>query len=242
MTAHSTTGNQLVIVRHGQSKTNKAGIFTGLLDPPLTPQGEEEAIALGHLLNSKHIRFDIAFTSPLQRASKTLELIASVLCAPPDGPGHEASTLENGTRHGEPSPPPPVQVTAALNERDYGELNGQSKAKVAELYGEEQAQLWRRSFEAVPPGGESLEMTCERVGRFYLSDVKPRLLRGEKVLLVSHGNTLRGLVMLLEKLKPEEIKKVELGTSAIRSYTLAEDGSVASRELFVRDGHEGGWV
>lgn len=79
----------------------------------------------------------------------------------------------------------------------------------------------------------------ERVGRFYESEVKPRLLQGERVLLVSHGNTLRGLVMLLDHLQPDEIKQVELGTSAIRSYTLAEDGTVACREVFAKDGVEG---
>lgn len=159
MAASSAAGNVLCIVRHGQSETNAAGIFTGLLDPPLTSVGEHEALAIGSLLKSKHIHFTIAFTSLLQRASRSLDLILSVMFPIPPAVEGEAGSggevVVDAARL-----PPPVERTADLNERDYGELNGLRKKDVAERYGDEQAQLWRRSYDAVPPGGESLEMTC----------------------------------------------------------------------------------
>jgi len=135
------------------------GIFTGLLDPPLTSQGEREAIAIGHFLKSKDLHFSIAFTSLLQRASRTLELILSVLFPDSSPPTRLSHVGDEPDRPDPAALPPPIVATAALNERDYGELNGRSKRETAEVYGEEQAQLWRRSYEAVPPGGESLKMT-----------------------------------------------------------------------------------
>lgn len=120
-------------------------------------------------------------------------------------------------------------------------MNGRFKKEVAEEYGVEQTEEWRRGYSAVPPEGESLEMTVRRVWAFYEEEIKPRLLRGERVLVVSHGNTLRGLVMALEGLGAEEVKKVELGYTATRVYTLDEKGEVKDKEVFVVNGVEGGW-
>ncbi|ORY80284.1 histidine phosphatase superfamily [Leucosporidium creatinivorum] len=218
--------NLLVIIRHGQSETNASGIFTGLLDPPLTHQGRDEALSLGHFLldryppTSSASPFTHAYTSPLQRASTTLEIILSAFPA---------------------FARPAITVTPALNERDYGQLNGRSKKEVAEEYGAEQTEEWRRGYEAAPPGGESLEMTVKRVWRYYEEEIRPRLLKGERLLVVSHGNTLRGLVMALERLGPDEVKNVELGYTATRCYSLDGEGKVKGKELFVVNGVEGGW-
>lgn len=188
------------------------------------PSAESEALALGDFLLSRYTPDSAplthAYTSPLQRASHTLDLILSRF---------------------PPSARPPITVTPALNERDYGKLNGRFKKEVAEEYGAEQTEEWRRGYSAVPPGGESLEMTVRRVWAFYEEEIKPRLLRGERVLVVSHGNTLRGLVMALEGLSAEEVKKVELGYTATRVYKLNENGKVKDKEVFVVNGVEGGW-
>ncbi|BGP21414.1 Phosphoglycerate mutase [Rhodotorula toruloides] len=210
----------LVLVRHGQSETNAANIFTGLLDPPLTARGVKESTRLGRTLRSLDIPpFSHAYTSPLQRASASLSHILPSLSQ---------------------DPPPAVTFSSALNERDYGSLNGRDKAEVAREYGEEQVNQWRRGYRAVPPGGESLEMTVERVWASYEEEILPRLRRGESVLVVSHGNTLRGLCMKLDGLDEEEVLKLTLGTGALRIYRVDAEGMVVERRLFAVDGLEGG--
>jgi 2,3-bisphosphoglycerate-dependent phosphoglycerate mutase len=179
---------------------------------------------LGHFLLDRYpptsSLFTHAYTSPLQRASATLDLVLSAFPA---------------------FARPPITVTPALNERDYGKLNGRLKEEVAEEYGAEQTEVWRRGYVAVPPGGESLEMTVKRVWRYYEDEIEPRLLKGERLLVVSHGNTLRGLVMALERLRPEEVKNVELGYTATRCYSLDEEGKVKRKEVFAVNGVEGAW-
>jgi 2,3-bisphosphoglycerate-dependent phosphoglycerate mutase len=196
-------------------------MFTGLLDPPLSPLGIDEALSVGHFLRAKDYTFTHAYTSPLQRASTSLALLLSTL-----------------NQH----PHPPIIVTPALNERDYGDLNGRDKDAVAVEYGAELCNAWRRGYRAVPPHGESLEMTVERVWSYYLAEIQPRLMRGERVLIVSHGNTLRALVMKLDGLGEDEVMKVELGTAATRVYRLGEGGEVKDKEVFAVDGVEGGWT
>ncbi|GJN92188.1 hypothetical protein Rhopal_005218-T1 [Rhodotorula paludigena] len=190
----------LILVRHGQSETNAANIFTGTLDPPLTAREENEARTLGTKL-------------------RDLDLI-----------------LEALDQH----PSPAITVDAALNERDYGLLNGRDKDWAAREYGAEQVQAWRRGYRAVPPGGESLEMTVERVWRYYEREILPRLERGECVLVVSHGNTLRGVCMRLDGLDEDEVLKLQLGTGAYRVYRIDADGEVVERRTFAVNGLEGG--
>ncbi|KAI5479404.1 beta-1,4-mannosyl-glycoprotein beta-1,4-N-acetylglucosaminyltransferase [Pseudohyphozyma bogoriensis] len=160
-------------------QSDSLNIFTGLLDPPLTPVGVEESTAVGRELAHRNIKFDVAYTSLLQRAAKSLKTILQVV-----GQTGEIEVLER----------------EELNERDYGALNGRNKEEAAKEFGKEQVDAWRRGYTDVPPGGESLEMTCVRVMKFYEREVVARLKRGEKVLVVSSGNTLRGLVMKLEAL------------------------------------------
>ncbi|HEY4061468.1 MAG TPA: 2,3-diphosphoglycerate-dependent phosphoglycerate mutase [Puia sp.] len=189
----------LVIVRHGQSSWNLENRFTGEVDVPLTPLGREEALAAGKKL--KGTLFAQGFTSVLQRAITTLDLILSV-------------TGQNDL---------PIHRDKALNERNYGQLQGLNKTAVAEQYGTEQVAIWRRSFSIRPPGGESLADTAARVIPYYQQEIDPLLAKGENILVVAHGNSLRSLMMYLEKISEEDIAEVNLPTGIPRRYTLDDE-------------------
>ncbi|GAA6035948.1 hypothetical protein JCM8097_005180 [Rhodosporidiobolus ruineniae] len=211
----------LILARHGQSETNAANIFTGLLDPPLTARGVREAQSLGNSLKQLPLdRITHAYTSPLRRAHSSLSHLLEALEQPP--------------------PPPEIHVAPELNERDYGLLNGRDKTEVAREYGVEQTAAWRRGWSAGPPGGESLEMTTQRVYSYYRREVLPHLQAGETVLVVSHGNTLRGLVKELDGLGEDEVMGLQLGTGAMRIYRVDAVGKVVERKLFLVNGLEGG--
>jgi 2,3-bisphosphoglycerate-dependent phosphoglycerate mutase len=199
----------LVLVRHGQSEWNLKNLFTGWRDPDLTEQGVGEAKKAGAELNARGLKFDIAFTSVLQRAQKTCQHIL-------DGVGQSAlQTIKH----------------VALNERDYGELSGLNKDDARVKWGEEQVHIWRRSYDVPPPGGESLKDTGARVWPYYLHDIQQHVLRGETVLVAAHGNSLRALIMALDGLTPEEILKQELATGVPIIYKLNADSTVASKEV-----------
>jgi 2,3-bisphosphoglycerate-dependent phosphoglycerate mutase len=199
----------LVLVRHGQSEWNLKNLFTGWRDPGLTELGIEEAKTGGKALAETGIKFDIAFTSDLSRAQKTLTLILDEI-------GQQGlETIRD----------------QALNERDYGDLSGLNKDDAREKWGEEQVHIWRRSYDVPPPGGESLRDTGARVWPYYLTEILPRVLRGEKVLVAAHGNSLRSLVMVLDKLTKEEILKLNLATGVPMVYTLNADSTVASKDV-----------
>lgn len=198
----------LVLVRHGQSEWNLKNLFTGWKDPGLTEKGIEEAKKAGEQLRDLKLTFDIAFTSDLSRAQKTLDLILAEL----GQTGLE--TIKD----------------QALNERDYGDLTGMNKDEARKEFGEDQVHIWRRSFDVPPPGGESLKMTAERVLPYYRTEILPRVLQGKRTIVAAHGNSLRALIMELEKLTPEQILKRELGTGTPIIYRLNEDGEVISVE------------
>lgn len=202
---------KLVLVRHGQSEWNKLNLFTGWKDPDLTEQGVNEAIEAGRVLAEQGIKFDIAFTSVLQRAEKTCQMIL-------DGIGQ--SDLE--TIHDQ-----------ALNERNYGDLAGLNKDDAREKWGEEQVHIWRRSYDTPPPGeeGESLRDTGARVWPYYVNEILPRVLRGETVLVAAHGNSLRSLIMVLDRMTKETILKLNLGTGVPIIYDLNPDSTVANKEV-----------
>lgn len=160
----------LVLVRHGQSDWNLKNLFTGWRDPDLTELGIEEAKAGGKALADYGIKFDIAFTSVLIRAQRTCQLVL-------DAVGQ--SSLE-------------TIRDQALNERDYGDLSGLNKDDARAKWGEEQVHIWRRSYDVPPPGGESLRDTGARVWPYYLTDILPRVLSGEKVLVAAHAASSRG--------------------------------------------------
>jgi 2,3-bisphosphoglycerate-dependent phosphoglycerate mutase len=199
----------LVLVRHGQSEWNLKNLFTGWRDVDLTEQGHAEAKAAGKRLKAKGLKFDIAFTSVLQRAEKTC---AHIL-------GELGQTGLKTVRD------------QALNERDYGDLSGLNKDDARVKWGEEQVHVWRRSYDVPPPGGESLKDTGARVWPYYIHTIQPHVLSGGTVLVAAHGNSLRALIMALDGLTGEEVVKMELGTGIPVVYRLNADSSVASKEL-----------
>jgi 2,3-bisphosphoglycerate-dependent phosphoglycerate mutase len=199
----------LVLVRHGQSEWNLKNLFTGWKDPDLTPLGIEEATTGGKALKDYGIKFDIAFTSVLIRAQKTLGIVLDQI----GQPGLE--TIRD----------------QALNERDYGDLSGLNKDDARAKWGEEQVHIWRRSYDIPPPGGESLRDTGARVWPYYLTDILPRVLAGQNVLVAAHGNSLRSLVMVLDRLTKDQILALNLATGVPMVYKLNADSTVASKEV-----------
>jgi 2,3-bisphosphoglycerate-dependent phosphoglycerate mutase len=197
----------LVLVRHGQSEWNLKNLFTGWRDVDLTEKGVAEAREAGRKLKGQGITFDVAYTSALKRAQNTLTLMLEEL--------GQAKL--------------PVIKDQALNERDYGDLSGLNKDDARKKWGEEQVHVWRRSYDIAPPGGESLKDTLARTLPYYMTEIQPRVLRGERVLVAAHGNSLRALVMVLEKLTPEQILKREIGTGVPIIYRLDADSTVKSK-------------
>ena len=201
------TDRLLVLVRHGQSDWNLKNLFTGWRDVDLTEKGVAEAREAGRKLKAQAIKFDVAFTSALKRAQRTLDLMLTEL---------GQTTI-------------PIFKDQALNERDYGELVGLNKDDARKKWGEEQVHIWRRSYDVAPPGGESLRDTLARTLPYYVTDILPRVLRGEHVLVAAHGNSLRALVMVLDKHTPESITKLNLDTGVPMIYRLNADSTVASK-------------
>ena len=203
----------LVLVRHGQSQWNEQNLFTGWRDPDLTEQGIAEARAAGHALKAAFeahgMSFDHGFTSELQRAQKTCALLLET---------QGQTDL-------------PVTRNIALNERDYGDLSGLNKDDARAKWGEEQVHIWRRSYDTPPPGGESLKDTAERVLPYFQTEILPRVMAGENILVAAHGNSLRALVMVLDGLGEDEIINVNIATGVPYIYRLAANGAVESKEI-----------
>ncbi len=199
----------LVLVRHGQSEWNLKNLFTGWKDPGLTALGVEEARTAGRRLAARGLAFDVAFTSALSRAQETLRLMLEEIGRP------DLPTLRD----------------QALNERDYGDLAGLNKDDARKRWGAEQVHLWRRSYDVSPPGGESLKDTVARTLPYYVQEILPRVMRGERVLVAAHGNSLRALVMVLDRLTPQTIPSMELATGLPLVYRLNADTTVAKKEV-----------
>ena len=197
----------LVLVRHGESTANLANVFTGWLDVALSPTGEAEALAVADKLHAFH--FDEAYTSTLLRAERTLAAIILTAIG--------QATI-------------PVHRTEALRERMYGDLQGLNKAEVALKYGQKQVDIWRRSYEVAPPNGESLQQTQTRTVTYYEQEIALKLRQGKTLLLVAHGNTLRGLRMYLEKLTPVQVAALEIVTGSVHVYRL--DSQLAILEMY----------
>jgi 2,3-bisphosphoglycerate-dependent phosphoglycerate mutase len=197
----------LVLVRHGQSEWNLKNLFTGWRDVDLTEQGVNEAREAGRKLKAQGLSFDVAFTSALKRAQRTLDLVLEEMGAP------NLTTYKD----------------LALNERDYGDLSGLNKDDARKQWGEEQVHIWRRSYDIAPPGGESLRDTLARTLPYYVQEILPSVLRGQRAIVAAHGNSLRALVMVLERLSPEGILKREIATGVPIIYRLNADATVASK-------------
>jgi 2,3-bisphosphoglycerate-dependent phosphoglycerate mutase len=201
----------LLLVRHGQSDWNLKNLFTGWEDPDLTRKGVAEARAAGKSLKAHGVSFDRAFTSNLVRAQHTLQLILEELGTP----GIE------------------TERDRALNERDYGVLSGLNKDDAIRKWGDEQVDLWRRSYDVRPPGGESLKDTVARVLPYYCQKILPVVLGGQRVIIAGHGNSLRALVMVLDVLTPETIPELELATGVPLVYRLKPDSTVETKETLI---------
>ena len=195
---------KLVLLRHGESQWNLENRFTGWVDVPLSPKGEQEARAAGEKLQG--FRFTRAYASVLTRAIHTMDIVLGVIG-------------QTGI---------PVEKDQALNERMYGELQGLNKAETVQKYGEQQVKIWRRSFDVCPPGGESLKDTADRVLPYYEKHIRPHLLKGETILIAAHGNSLRALVMHLDSLSREAVLELNIPTGAPLLYEFDSSGKVAS--------------
>ena len=198
----------LVLVRHGQSQWNKENLFTGWKDPDLTDKGVDEAINAGKKIKETNISFDLHFTSKLQRAQKTGSLIMKEL-------GYDIDTFEN----------------EALNERDYGDLSGLNKDAARKKWGDEQVHIWRRSYDTPPPSGESLKNTAERVLPYFEKIIYPELRNQKNILVSAHGNSLRALIMYLEKISEDEIVKLEIATGQPIIYKFDNDFQLVTKEI-----------
>lgn len=196
---------KLVLVRHGQSQWNLENRFTGWVDVDLTPTGEKEARDAGNKL--KNIHFDVAFTSALKRAQKTLQLILEEI-------GQTALAVEKDQ---------------ALNERHYGDLQGLNKAETAKKFGDDQVHIWRRSYDVAPPNGESLKDTAARTLPYFNSKILPLVKSGKNVLVAAHGNSLRSIVMELDKLTKEQVLELNLATGVPVIYETDAKGQVVRK-------------
>lgn len=186
----------LTLVRHGQSDWNNKNLFTGWENPGLTKKGVEEAHKTGNLLKKENKNYSYLFTSILDRAINTADIILEELGI------DQINIIRN----------------QALNERDYGELTGLNKDDARKKWGEDQVHIWRRSFDVPPPGGESLKDTAERVIPYFRDKILPLLIEDNNILISAHGNSLRALVMHIEGLSSEEILTREIATGQPISY------------------------
>jgi len=198
---------KLVLVRHGQSQWNLENRFTGWVDVPITAKGEEEARKAGVVL--KGVKFDLAFTSALKRAHQTLDIILDVI---------DQKDL-------------PITRDEAINERHYGDLQGLNKDETREKFGAEQVHIWRRSYDVRPPGGECLKDTAERALPYFENTILPPVKEGKNVLVVAHGNSLRAIVMVLDKLSQEEVLELNIATGTPISYEIDATGAVTSKVI-----------
>ncbi len=202
----------LILIRHGESQWNLENRFTGWVDIPLSPKGEQEARAAAEKLKS--FKFDEAFTSKLKRANDTLKIILGII---------GQSNI-------------PVQYDQALNERHYGALQGLNKAETAKKYGDEQVKIWRRSYDVPPPKdktelnpnatSESLKDTAARTLPYFDAKIIPEIRAGKNIIVAAHGNSLRSIVMQLDNLTKEQVLELNIPTGAPLLYVYNSNGNI----------------
>lgn len=197
----------LVLLRHGESQWNLENRFTGWVDIPLTDKGRDEARRAGELI--KDIPFDTAYTSVLIRAIESTEIALKAAAQP------NVEVVKN----------------AALNERMYGDLQGLNKDETAKKFGAEQVHLWRRSYDVRPPGGESLKDTAERTLPYFQSNILPLVSVGKNLLVCAHGNSLRSIVMELDKLTKEQVLELNIATGVPIIYEIGTNGEVQKKTV-----------
>ncbi len=196
----------LILLRHGESEWNLQNRFTGWVDVDLSEKGKKEAEEAGKKL--KDIPIHKAYTSILKRAIFTLDIAMK-------------AAGKNGV---------PTSRDQALNERHYGELQGLNKAETAKKFGEEQVHIWRRSYDVAPPGGESLKDTAARTLPYFRKYVLADLKQGKNVILAAHGNSLRSIVMDLEKLTKEQVLELNIPTGVPMVYELDKNLNIVSKK------------
>ncbi len=198
---------QLCLLRHGESLWNKENRFTGWVDVPLTDFGRKQAEKAGESIKKEGLQFQIAYTSVLNRAIETLEIVMKTV-------QQNISVIKD----------------SALNERMYGDLQGLNKEDTAKKYGAEQVHIWRRSYDVRPPNGESLEDTQKRTIPFFINCIMTDIKEGKNVLVVAHGNSLRSIIMYLDKLSKEQVLSLELPTGLPIVYSIDSNGMVTSKK------------
>ncbi|MEM0492450.1 MAG: 2,3-bisphosphoglycerate-dependent phosphoglycerate mutase [Candidatus Thermoplasmatota archaeon] len=211
---------ELVLVRHGQSQWNLENRFTGWVDVPLSRKGIEEAINAGKKLQGYH--FDVIYVSHMLRALQTLHYILLELSDNRTPIIHHEETRIKNWEHynGDKSSELPIYQTVELAERYYGDLQGLNKSEMMEKYGRDQVQLWRRSYDVNPPGGESLKDTCNRTIPYYERYIQQDLKKGKNILIVAHGNSLRSIIKHVEQIPDKDIPNVEIPTGLPILYTF----------------------
>ena len=217
--------SKLILLRHGQSIWNQKNLFTGWVDIPMSAEGIEECKKAGQKI--AELPIDVIFTSSLIRAQMTVPLALlnhksgkiPVFLHPGQGKLEEWSEVYSEKAKQELIP---VYQGWELNERMYGKLQGLNKAETAEKYGKEQVHIWRRSFDGCPPDGESLQMTAQRTIPYFQKQIVPYLEAGKNVMIAAHGNSLRSIIMHIEKLSKDQVVALELATGDPRIYTVSQ--------------------
>jgi 2,3-bisphosphoglycerate-dependent phosphoglycerate mutase len=216
----------LVLLRHGESVWNKENVFTGWVDVPLSSEGIKEALKAGQKIAA--IDFTAVYTSTLVRAMETVMLALSKSHSKktPVVIHHEGGKQQHWSKihdHEMQKKIIPVYQDWRLNERYYGELQGENKAQTAKTYGKKQVKLWRRSYDVKPPHGECLKDTAERTIPFFKKTIIPLLKKNQNILISAHGNSLRSIVMHLDNLSEEEVLNLEIPTGVPLTYKYAKD-------------------
>ena len=222
---------KLILVRHGQSMWNLQNRFTGWVDINLSQKGIKEAKKAGKLL--KDYKFDIAYTSELQRANETLNLILN------ENPNHDEFIIHHNdksydefTLRKEDKKTLGIVKNQKLNERHYGDLQGLNKAETMKEFGEEQVHIWRRSYNIAPPNGESLKDTYARAVPYFRNKILKKVVEENKnIIIVAHGNSIRAIIKYLEKISNKDIPNLELKTGQPIVYTINKKGIISKKEI-----------
>jgi 2,3-bisphosphoglycerate-dependent phosphoglycerate mutase len=216
---------KLILLRHGESAWNKKNVFTGWVDVPLSKYGITEAINAGEILADIH--FDIVFTSVQIRAIETAMLALAQnkndrtpVIIHKNGKMKDRAIIYSETMAKNSIP---VYSDIRLNERYYGELQGKSKSETAQVFGDDQVYQWRRSYDVPPPNGESLKDTAERTIPFFRECILPELEAGKNVLISAHGNSLRSIIMFMDKLEKEQVLALEIPTGKPLFYDFSKE-------------------
>ncbi|KAJ4965429.1 hypothetical protein NE237_017278 [Protea cynaroides] len=215
----------LILIRHGESLWNEKNLFTGCVDVPLTKKGVEEALEAGKRISN--IPVDMIYTSALIRAQMTAMLAMTQhrhkkVPIIQHNESEQAKAWSQVFSEETKKQTIPVIADWRLNERMYGELQGLNKRETADKYGKEKVHEWRRSYDIPPPNGESLEMCAERAVAYFREQIEPQLLSGKNVMIAAHGNSLRSIIMYLDKLTSQEVISLELSTGIPMLYIFKE--------------------